>query len=79
MANAFPSGTSAVSAAAVITALVANGAPLDAATNAVASLAWATNGPGGTTPTTFLWGIFVKCTTTYAGGTPVYAYDTAAA
>lgn len=67
--------TTGAAAAAVITAVqTANPAiATDAVNNALSGLAAAYTTPIGTP--VLLGGVLVKCTTGYAGGTPVYAYD----
>lgn len=67
--------TTGQTAAQTAAALVTAGMAVDAANNAVWSLAWATNVPGAT-PATVIWGVLVKCTTpASAAGGPVFAFD----
>ena len=67
--------TTGQTAAQTAAALVTAGMAVDAANNAVWSIAWSTNVPGAT-PAQVVWGVLVKCTTPPTNGNaPVFAFD----
>lgn len=69
---AYTTGQTATQLAA---ALVTAGMAVDAANNAVWSLAWSTNVPGAVAATV-IWGVLCKCTTAPVNGAaPVFAFD----